>query len=151
MIVKQLNKETEIYLMQLPEFYVSVLHGFTRDYNYFRDIFNSKNKGVFLGLEKENLEATLEYSCHNDGDLKIGDILWVLARIKGEGRGSKLLEYSLNFFRKENLDIAALTVSKSNLKAIRLYEKFGFKYFLNRENNSVIYAQALSEKGKEVI
>ncbi|HQO08867.1 MAG TPA: GNAT family N-acetyltransferase [Clostridiales bacterium] len=46
---------------------------------------------------------------------------------RGTGLSRKLLETSLDFSRSNGLQIK-LEVHKDNIKAIRLYEKYGFKY-----------------------
>ena len=165
MDVKSLDRTTEFYIHQLPNFFseelrkldryysTSFINGYIkkRDEDYFRKMLNQNSKGIFLGLEETNLVGVLEYSSHKDGNLQIGDVLWLLSRIKKNGIGSKLLEFCLEDFKSRNLDIAALTVSEANLNAISLYEKKGFRYIRNRGDNSAIYAQALNDKGKEIV
>ena len=46
---------------------------------------------------------------------------------RGKGLGSKLMENSLKLARQENVREIFLTVLTDNVKAIRLYEKYGFK------------------------
>ncbi len=47
--------------------------------------------------------------------------------LRGSGLAQKLLEISLDFSKKNGLQIK-LEVHKDNLKAIRLYQNYGFKY-----------------------
>jgi len=46
---------------------------------------------------------------------------------RGRGLGSKLMERLLKMAQQEEVHEVVLTVLSDNLKAIRLYEKFGFK------------------------
>ncbi|XPV67680.1 MAG: GNAT family N-acetyltransferase [Halarcobacter sp.] len=56
--------------------------------------------------------------------------LAVLVQYRALGIASKLLEYSLENLESKNMQ---LEVRKSNKKAIKLYEKFGFKIYKNLE------------------
>lgn len=47
--------------------------------------------------------------------------------LRGSGLAQKLLEISLEFSKRNGLQIK-LEVHKDNLKAIRLYQNYGFKY-----------------------
>jgi ribosomal protein S18 acetylase RimI-like enzyme len=46
---------------------------------------------------------------------------------RGKGLGSKLMENLLKLARQENVREIFLTVLSDNVRAIRLYEKYGFK------------------------
>ena len=60
--------------------------------------------------------------CHR-GDLAIS----VRKSHWGQGVGSRLMEAALDFARNAGLEIVSLEVRSDNLRAIRLYEKFGFR------------------------
>ena len=51
---------------------------------------------------------------------------YILPKYQGKGYGNELLEYVCNLVDKRNKEMI-LEVRKSNEKAIKLYEKFGFK------------------------
>lgn len=50
------------------------------------------------------------------------------------GIGSGLLDYAIKYANEKNASFITLEVRKSNLAAITLYEKFGFKSQGNRKN-----------------
>ena len=51
-----------------------------------------------------------------------------------QGIGIKILEFLLNFSEREELDFVTLEVRESNLPAINLYKKMGFKEVGKRPN-----------------
>lgn len=52
---------------------------------------------------------------------------------RNQSIGSKLLEYSINHLKKENVLYLTLEVRKSNLSAINLYHKFDFEDIVIKE------------------
>lgn len=46
---------------------------------------------------------------------------------RGKGIGTELLEYARKFGKENNCTDLYLTVNKENEKAIKIYERFGFK------------------------
>lgn len=49
--------------------------------------------------------------------------------LRGNGIGSRILEFALDCFNDNSIKTIRLHVLKNNLSAIKLYEKYGFKYF----------------------
>ena len=57
----------------------------------------------------------------------------VLEEYQGNGFGSMMLDFVINLVKSVNVPNISLEVRKSNEKAIKLYEKYGFKYSHTRE------------------
>lgn len=64
------------------------------------------------------------------------------------GLGSRLLSEVLELISKENILKIQLTVASDNIKAIKLYEKFGFKKidFLEDEYGNGIHREFYEKK-----
>jgi ribosomal protein S18 acetylase RimI-like enzyme len=60
--------------------------------------------------------------------LKLGSVLdfWVSPEFRGQGVGSELLDYAVNYIQSMGYSHASILVSASNEKAIQMYEKRGF-------------------------
>lgn len=97
-----------------------------------------KNDSMALSLKSfyYHLEKNIIYKIEVKKDIA-GYILWlerknfyrlyslaILDKYRGLGLASKLLEFSLEELKDKSM---SLEVRKSNLKAITLYEKFGFE------------------------
>ncbi len=166
--IRKLDFQTPEYVEELPEFYLRELSKLTKHYSlealgghvckrntdYFERIACGlePNLGVLLATDEDgDLEGVLESSTHIDGNLVIGDILWVLAKTKGEGIGSELIRQYKKEATQNGCDIMALTVTKTNIRAIKLYENLEFKYVRDRDENSKIYARGLTDKGLEAV
>jgi len=61
--------------------------------------------------------------------MKLGSVLdfWVPEEFRKKGIGSKLLDYALDYIKRQGYSHASIMVSASNDKAILMYEKRGFK------------------------
>ena len=74
---------------------------------------------------------------------------YILPKYQGKGYGNELLEYVCNLVDKRNKEMI-LEVRKSNEKAIKLYEKFGFKKvgirkkYYNNTDDAVIMTKDLT-------
>lgn len=66
----------------------------------------------------------------------------------GRGLGSRLLSEILELISKESISKIQLTVASDNVKAIKLYEKFGFKKinFLEDEYGNGIHREFYEKK-----
>ena len=53
---------------------------------------------------------------------------FVRSDLRGQGIGSCLLEFAIEHLKEMGMKIMRLHVDKDNLRAIRLYEKYGFVY-----------------------
>jgi len=51
----------------------------------------------------------------------------VRSDLRGNGIGSRILEFAINHFKETGMEIMRLHVFKNNPDAIRLYERYGFK------------------------
>ena len=88
------------------------------------------------------------------GECYISNIA-IFKKYQGQKVGSKLLEAFIDFM-KNKCEFISLEVRKSNLPAIKLYEKYGFKKIAERRNfyrtpqeDAFIYTLFLDQKGKE--
>ncbi|GEM_PF-4132991 len=160
-------KNYEFIVASLPEYYRTELqnlrehyslekigkHLLTRDRTYFERVakHEEKTRRVLLALEDANLEGVLESSICKEGRFQIANILWVLARKKGKGVGTLLIRHYLNEV-KESCNIVALSVSKTNSNAARLYERLEFKYTCNRPDDPTmkVYTFNLSSQKEKI-
>jgi ribosomal protein S18 acetylase RimI-like enzyme len=71
------------------------------------------------------------------GELGIG----IRDYFQGMGRGSKLMDSLISLARKEGLRRIRLTVMVDNYRAIKLYEKFGFKKTKFIKNGDVYHGK----------
>ena len=89
---------------------------------------------------KELSNSTARYTLAFDGSELIGygayysvagegsiTNIAVLPYMRQKGIGAKILEKMIDSAKNENLDFLTLEVRESNIKAIGLYKKFGFK------------------------
>ena len=67
----------------------------------------------------------------------------------GQGIGSRLMEMMIDFSKEHNIEVISLEVRADNLRAIALYEKFGFeligKYKKFFKINSIFYDAILMQ------
>ena len=110
MIIEKLDRDTpREYVELLPSFYRVEIQGLhehytteemqeilrARDLDYFRRLAANREprRSVLLAIGVySNLEGVLEASRYTDSNLQIGDVLWVLAKTKGLGIGTRLLQ-----------------------------------------------------------
>ena len=115
------------------------------------DVFEIEKSLLGTG-QKEDIEKTffgsnLEYFVLIENDKVIGffelsiiapeaelfDIA-VLKESQGKGYASFMMKYMLDYLKQKQCDTIFLEVNKINVKAIKLYEKFGFKTYAERKN-----------------
>jgi len=70
--------------------------------------------------------------------------IYVRDDCQGKGVGSKLMKGLINFARKENVRKIHLMTLPSNIRAIRLYEKYGFKRTRTIKGGDVWYGKRLN-------
>lgn len=63
--------------------------------------------------------------------------------LRGQGIGSRLLEFAVLYLRDMGMEIMRLHVEKTNTKAIKLYEKHGFVYSGDATPNKMIMIKEL--------
>jgi len=81
--------------------------------------------------------AFIKLKNRTDGELGIG----IRDDFQGKGIGSKLMDNLIKLARKEGLKKIRLTVLADNYKAIRLYEKFGFKKTKFMKNGDIYHGK----------
>lgn len=74
-------------------------------------------------------------------DMSIG-LIGVADQFRGEGIGSSLIQFVLNYSKRSSADSVCVATQLSNIDAIRLYEKHGFltrniNYWLYKDENSI--------------
>ncbi len=89
-----------------------------------------KDSLIFLSLFQQNIIGFIQlYSSFNSLTLKRLYILhdfYVIPSFRGQGIGSRLLEYVKNYVKENGNGEIMLQTSKENYNAQRLYEKHGF-------------------------
>tara|TARA_B100000408_G_scaffold93744_1_gene72119 strand:+ start:1867 stop:2574 length:708 start_codon:yes stop_codon:yes gene_type:complete len=75
------------------------------------------------------------------GEWAIG-LIGVAEQFRGEGIGSSLIQFVLNYAKRYSANSVCVATQLSNIDAIRLYEKHGFltkniNYWLYRDENSI--------------
>ncbi|MBT3865812.1 GNAT family N-acetyltransferase [Candidatus Woesearchaeota archaeon] len=86
---------------------------------------NSKNRFV-AHFTDESLDGLLIEGFDSlNGERTTID--WVIAEVKSRGIGTRLIKDCIARAKVENKDMVALSVSKKNIEARRLYEKLGFR------------------------
>lgn len=53
---------------------------------------------------------------------------FVRSDLRGQGIGSRILAFAIEHLKEMGMEIMRLHVDKDNLRAIKLYEKYGFLY-----------------------
>lgn len=81
--------------------------------------------------------AFIKLKNRSEGELGIG----IRDDFQGKGIGSKLMDNLIKLARKEGLKKIRLTVLADNYKAIRLYEKFGFKKTKFMKNGDIYHGK----------
>ena len=113
-----------------------------QDINMFKDEFKKDNPGfivAFLNNDVDSREFTLKskiigfFIFYNVLDeMHILDIT-VSKEMQSKGIGSFILDYAIKKYFKEGIKYFFLEVRVSNIKAMCLYKKFGFKSFMVRK------------------
>ena len=133
----EITRITNHNLKLLKEFIVSMGNS-SNSFRYFktRTIRAIDNHMVtFIGIIEENIPV-----CYGHLDVE-EDLIWlgicVTAAYKGRGYGNCMMERLILYAKHNNVNEINLSVDKSNLSAIHLYEKFGFK--MVKENEHIFF------------
>jgi len=113
--------ETSPYLDKLQQYFTEV---FTKE-NVKEDIKNNKFTNYFTYIIDDNPIAFINYYIMYERAELIN--INVLDSFQNQKVASKLLEYMINDCIKNSVTSITLEVKSTNVKAIHLYEKFGFK------------------------
>jgi ribosomal-protein-alanine N-acetyltransferase len=113
----------------------------------------SDNRSAFsiVGLDGEGI-AGYSIGWFVSDELHIGNVAVVKDK-QGRGFGRQLLEFVLNEALERKASIATLEVRVSNVKAIRLYRRYGFKgiavrkrYYSDNGEDALVMIAHLGEK-----
>ena len=79
----------------------------------------------FLRLLPQLIRSSREMGSVREGELYISNLA-IFREFRGRGLGKVLLKWCLSKASKERCEKIALDVEKKNIRAIKLYQKFGF-------------------------
>ena len=91
-----------------------------------KEIFVARVEDEIVGYITINIKEKNNPSMRYRKQLQI-EAICVDEKNRGKGIGTELLEYARKFGKENNCTDLYLTVNKENEKAIKIYEKFGFK------------------------
>lgn len=94
--------------------------------------FLSESLDYFVLLEKGKVVGFFEISLIAP-EVELFDIA-VVSECQGKGYASLMMEFLKDYSKQKQCDTIFLEVNKMNVKAIGLYEKFGFKTYAERKN-----------------
>jgi len=80
-------------------------------------IFKKGEIGAFIAFYENDKNRKMAYLT----------MIGVSKECKHQGYGKSLLELSINEIKKKGFELYSLEVKEDNFKAIKLYEKFGFR------------------------
>ena len=113
-------------------------------------------KDIFFVIEQKEIMGYI-VSCLCDLGLR-AEILRIAVHPDHRGKGitKELIEASLLIFSKENVDAIELDVNSANMDAVKLYEKFGFKFkkiatFISDEDFHIFYVMKLELRKPEEV
>ena len=119
----------EIHVAWRPDIFVSVENPIEKE--RFENLI--KNKEIYVIKEENiigyaicNIKDKNSHGTHIRRYLCI-EVLAIDEKIRGNGYGTKLIEFLKDLGRKENCTDIYLSVNEENEKAIKLYEKMGMR------------------------
>lgn len=129
--VNKLAKQVhELHVKWRPDLFLNVDEVISRD-NFkemiqAKEIFVVKKQSKIVGYITFNIQEKTNPSMRYRKQINI-DAICVDEENRGEGIGTLLLEYVKKYGKENNCTDMYLTVNEENEKAIKVYEKFGFK------------------------
>jgi ribosomal protein S18 acetylase RimI-like enzyme len=90
----------------------------------------SNSFGSFVGYAKINWDVNIPFSQYRGAELQK---IYFLENYTGKGLGTLLLNHCINLAKERNDKYIWLDVLKSNLKAMKLYEKHNFLQYAEDE------------------
>lgn len=129
--VNQLAKQVhELHVNWRPDLFLSVHEVISKE-NFkemiqAQEIFVAKIQDNIVGYITFNIKEKNNPSMRYRKQLQI-EAICIDEKNRGEGIGTELLEYARKFGKENNCTDLYLTVNKENEKAIKIYERFGFK------------------------
>ena len=118
---------------------------------YVKDVFeierNLLGTGSIDDIEKSILSDTLSYFVLLGGEQVLGFLelsvvapemelfdIAITTQHQGKGYAKVLMKFMIDYAKQNDCDTIFLEVNKINVKAIGLYEKFGFEKYAERKN-----------------
>ena len=92
-----------------------------------------KNHIITLILTKDN--NIIGYG-HLDNEKKIWLGICIIEKYRGQGYGTIIINYLIDYAIENKIEKIYLTVDKSNIIAKKLYEKYNFKLVKDEKNNN---------------
>lgn len=129
--VNKLAKQVhELHVKWRPDLFLNVDEVISRD-NFkemiqAKEIFVVKKQSKIVGYITFNIQEKTNPSMRYRKQINI-DAICVDEENRGEGIGTLLLEYVKKYGKENNCTDMYLTVNEENEKAIKVYEKLGFK------------------------
>ncbi len=94
------------------------------DYQMIKDYINAKETfSVFIVEKNDRIGFIILWESGENG--QIFDF-GIIDEFRRKGYGKLLLNFAINYFKKNNVKIISLEVREDNLAAIKLYESHGF-------------------------
>lgn len=129
--VNELAKQVhELHVNWRPDLFLSVDEVISKeDFEKMvqdKEIFVARVEDEIVGYITINIKEKNNPSMRYRKQLQI-EAICVDEKNRGKGIGTELLEYARKFGTENNCTDLYLTVNKENEKAIKIYEKFGFK------------------------
>ena len=100
---------------------------------------------VYNGEIIGQLEYTLMPTNHKVGYI---NLIYVVKPFRGEGVSEKAMTYVMEYFLNNSCEEVMLSVSRTNHRAIKYYEKHGFKYLKKNTKDPMddIYSYKLKDQ-----
>ena len=126
-IAKQVH---EIYVNWRPDIFINVdevikKEEFKRAIEN-KEIYIIRKENIIIGYVKISIKEKIAHGINNRKVIHIESIC-VDEKYRGQGAGTKLINYVINLGKKQNFNDIQLTVNEENTGAIKLYEKLGMK------------------------
>ena len=112
--------------------------------NWFENIYNDKNKAIFISIEEQKIVGYIYVKISNSGDEttqnKEGliDGLYIEKEYRNRGIATALVEEAKVWAKEQNIKFLYLEVINQNTDAINLYMKQGFSEFSKRLVSEIV-------------
>lgn len=97
--------------------------------NYFENLYMKDNNLLLIAVENNNISGYIfvrEIKEEGFKNAMLIDGLYVNEECRNQGIASKLIEESLKWIKEQGSEAVKIKVMSDNIKAVNLYQKFGF-------------------------
>ena len=97
--------------------------------NYFENLYMKDNNLLLIAVENNNISGYIfvrEIKEEGFKNVMLIDGLYVNEEYRNQGIASKLIEESLKWIKEQGSEAVKIKVMSDNIKAVNLYQKFGF-------------------------